>query len=119
MAQPGWAAIALTKACILRAPHSPPVLSSSVPFLNRPSELPMTKPKPKAKPRTNAAAQEADPTEDVPPVDSKPVFTVGDWVHHSMFGDGKVESIRDDKLTIKFEDNVTKEIREDFVTRKR
>jgi hypothetical protein len=36
-----------------------------------------------------------------------------------MFGDGKVESIRDDKLTIKFEDNVTKEIREDFVTRKR
>jgi hypothetical protein len=30
-----------------------------------------------------------------------------------------VESIRDDKLTIKFEDKVTKEIREDFVTRMR
>jgi hypothetical protein len=90
---------------------------SSLP--DHPSELPMTKPKRKAKPKTNAAAQEADPTEDVPPVESKPVFSVGDWVQHSMFGDGTVESIRDDKLTIKFEDKVTKEIREDFVTRMR
>ena len=36
-----------------------------------------------------------------------------------MFGDGKVESIRENKLTITFDGNVTKVIREDFVTRKR
>jgi hypothetical protein len=36
-----------------------------------------------------------------------------------MFGDGKVESVEDDKLTITFEGRVTKVIREDFVTRKR
>jgi hypothetical protein len=36
-----------------------------------------------------------------------------------MFGDGKVESIEDNKLTIRFEGNVTKVIREDFVTGKR
>jgi hypothetical protein len=90
---------------------------SSLP--DRPSELPMTKPKQKAKRKKNAAAaQEAVPTEEISPVVSKPALSVGDWVHHPMFGDGKVESIRDDKLTIKFEGNVTKEIREDFVTRK-
>ena len=36
-----------------------------------------------------------------------------------MFGDGKVESIKEDKLTITFDGNVTKVIREDFVTRKK
>jgi hypothetical protein len=36
-----------------------------------------------------------------------------------MFGDGKVEGIEDNKLTIAFEGRVTKVIREDFVTRKR
>ena len=36
-----------------------------------------------------------------------------------MFGDGKVEGIEDNKLTIAFEGQVTKVIREDFVTRKR
>ena len=80
----------------------------------------MTKPKPKAKPKKNAAAtQETEPTEEVPSVASQSASSVGDWGHHPLFGDGKVESIRDNKLTIKFEGNVTKEIREDFVTRKR
>jgi hypothetical protein len=80
----------------------------------------MTKPKPKSKPKKNAAAaQETTPTEGVSPVVSKSAISVGDWVHHPMFGDGKVESIRHDKLTIKFEDNVMKEIRQDFVTKKR
>jgi transcription elongation factor GreA-like protein len=46
------------------------------------------------------------------------VFSVGDWVYHPMFGDGKIRSIRADKLTIAFAGNVTKEIREDFVRRK-
>jgi hypothetical protein len=36
-----------------------------------------------------------------------------------MFGDGKVERIRENKLTIAFDKNITKVIREDFVTRKR
>ena len=36
-----------------------------------------------------------------------------------MFGDGKIESIKEDKLTITFDGNVTKVIREDFVTRKK
>ena len=46
-------------------------------------------------------------------------FSIGDAVHHPMFGDGKVESIREDKLTISFDGNVTKVIREDFVTLKK
>jgi hypothetical protein len=46
-------------------------------------------------------------------------FSIGVAVHHPMFGDGKVESIKEDKLTITFDGNVTKVIREDFVTRKR
>ena len=46
-------------------------------------------------------------------------FSIGDAVHHPMFGDGKVESIKEDKLTISFHGNVTKVIREDFVTRKK
>jgi hypothetical protein len=49
---------------------------------------------------------------------SQSAFSVGEWVHHPMFGDGRIKSIAADKLTIKFEENVTKEIREDFVTRK-
>jgi len=46
-------------------------------------------------------------------------FSIGDAVHHPMFGEGKVESIKEDKLTISFDRNVTKVIREDFVTRKK
>jgi hypothetical protein len=47
------------------------------------------------------------------------LFSIGDAVHHPMFGDGKVESVKENKLTITFDGNVTKVIREDFVTRKR
>ena len=47
------------------------------------------------------------------------LFSTGDAVHHPMFGDGKVESIQENKLTIAFDKNITKVIREDFVTRKR
>jgi len=36
-----------------------------------------------------------------------------------MFGDGKVESIKEDKLTIAFDGNVRKVIREDFVIHKK
>jgi hypothetical protein len=46
-------------------------------------------------------------------------FSIGDAVHHPMFGEGKVESIKEDKLTITFDGNFKKVIREDFVTRKR
>jgi hypothetical protein len=58
--------------------------------------------------------------EETPTVAPKSTFSIGDAVHHPMFGDGKVESVEDDdKLTITFEGRVTKMIREDFVTRKR
>ena len=42
-------------------------------------------------------------------------FQVGDFVHHPKFGNGKVESFRDDKLTVKFAHGLIKEIRADFL----
>ena len=85
-----------------------------VPGLNSPAS-PMVKPKTKSKkkPPTDDAAE---PTPSVVPTLA---FSIGDAVHHPMFGDGKVEGIEDNKLTIAFEGQVTKLIREDFVTRKR
>jgi len=75
----------------------------------------MVKPKtkPKKKPPTDDVSE---PTPSVVPMSA---FSIGDAVHHPMFGDGKVEGIDDNKLTIAFEGQVTKVIREDFVTRKR
>ena len=73
--------------------------------------------KPKSKSKTDKAPQ---PTVDVvfpPPPTSRSAFSISDRVHHRMFGGGKVERIRDDKLTIKFGRKLTKEIREDFVRR--
>ena len=66
----------------------------------------------KSKPKVDKA-----PTPTVDVVFAPPAFSVGDRVHHRMFGDGKVERIRDNKLTIKFGRKLTKEIREDFVRR--
>ena len=77
----------------------------------------MAKPKPKAKQKH--AAEEGEPTKEVPGAAPQSAFSIGDAVHHPMFGDGKVERIEDNKLTIVFEGHVTKVIREDFVTRKR
>jgi hypothetical protein len=57
--------------------------------------------------------------ESTPSVVPTSPFSIGDAVHHPMFGHGKVEGIEDNKLTIAFEGQVTKVIREDFVTRKR
>jgi hypothetical protein len=74
----------------------------------------MVKPKTKRK-KTPPADVDAEPTPSVAPTSA---FSIGDAVHHPMFGDGKVEGIDDDKLTIAFEGQVTKVIREDFVTRK-
>jgi hypothetical protein len=80
----------------------------------------MVRSKPKAKPKKKAQAENAiEPTEEAPSVSLRSAFSIGDAVHHPMFGDGNVEGIEDDKLTIAFEGNVTKVIREDFVTRKR
>jgi hypothetical protein len=73
--------------------------------------------KPKTKPKkTPPANDDVEPTPSVVPMSA---FSIGDRVHHPMFGDGKVEGIEDNKLTIAFEGHVTKVIREDFVTRKR
>jgi hypothetical protein len=73
--------------------------------------------KPKTKPKkTPPASDDAKPTPSVVPTSA---FAIGDATHHPMFGDGKVEGIVDNKLTIAFEGKVTKVIREDFVTRQR
>lgn len=73
--------------------------------------------KPKTKPKkTPPAHNDAGSTPSVVPTSA---FSIGDAVHHPMFGDGKIEGIEDDKLTIAFEGQVTKVIRQDFVTRKR
>ena len=74
----------------------------------------MVKPKTKSK-KTPPADDDAGSTPLVP----TSAFSIGDPVHHPMFGGGKVEGIEDDKLTIAFEGQITKVIREDFVTLKR
>ena len=80
----------------------------------------MVRSKPKAKAKKKAPPDDkTEPTEETPTVAPKSAFSIGDAVHHPMFGDGKVEGIEDNKLTIAFEGQVTKVIREDFVTRKR
>jgi hypothetical protein len=80
----------------------------------------MVRSNPKVKPKKKAPADDkTEPTEKGPSVAPTSAFSIGDAVHHPMFGDGNVEGIENDKLTIAFEGNVTKVIREDFVTRKR
>jgi hypothetical protein len=80
----------------------------------------VSKSKPKTMPRKKAPLEhKAVPVQQVLPDAPAPLFSVGDAVHHPMFGDGKVESIQENKLTIAFDKNITKVIREDFVTRKR
>jgi hypothetical protein len=78
---------------------------------------------PKAKQKKIAklpTVQQGETTAELPPAsDAQSAFSVGDNVHHPMFGDGTVERIEDNKLAIKFGGNVTKVIREDYVTRKR
>jgi hypothetical protein len=81
--------------------------------------MPKSKPKPKPKLSklqgvVTATKQVYLTTDPLPPS----AFSVGDHVHHRTFGEGKVLSIREDKLTIRFP-STTKEIREDFVDRKR
>jgi len=80
----------------------------------------VSKSKPKPKPQKKAPLEDkAEPIEQTLSDAPAPLFSVGDAVHHHMFGDGKVESIQENKLTIAFDKNITKVIREDFVTRKR
>ena len=79
-----------------------------------------SKSKPKTKPQKKAPLDEnVEGAQQALPDPPAQLFSVGDAVHHPMFGDGKVESIQENKLTITFDGNVTKVIREDFVTRKR
>ena len=46
-------------------------------------------------------------------------FAIGDLVRHPMFGDGRVVSTRDDKLTINFDKVGKKEILDCFIKRAR
>ena len=74
----------------------------------------------KFKPKKKAPLDDkAGPIAETPTVAPTSLFSIGDAVHHPMFGDGRVERIEENKLTIAFDGNVTKVIREDFVTRKR
>jgi hypothetical protein len=80
----------------------------------------VSKSKPKTKPQKKAPPDDkAEPVQEPLPDAPAPLFSIGDAVHHPMFGDGTVENIQENKLTIRFDRNVTKVIREDFVTRKR
>src|SRR5215472_10784736 len=80
----------------------------------------VSKSKPRTKPQKKTPLYaKTEPVQEALPDAPAPLFSVGDAVHHPMFGDGKVESIKEDKLTITFDGNVTKVIREDFVTRKK
>ena len=79
----------------------------------------VSKSKPKPKPQKKALLEhKAEPVQALPDPPAL-LFSIGDAVHHPMFGDGKVERIQENKLTIAFDKNITKVIREDFVTRKR
>src|SRR5215469_10255637 len=73
--------------------------------------------KPKTKPKRTPPAD--DDAERMPSVVPTSAFSIGDAVHHPMFGDGKVEGIEDNKLIIAFEGQVTKVTREALATRKR
>jgi len=80
----------------------------------------MVRSKPRAPPKKKPPVDDkAEPIETTVGAAPASPFSTGDAVHHPMFGDGTVESIREDKLTITFDGNVTKVIREDFVTRKK
>ena len=80
----------------------------------------MVRSKPRAQPKKKPPVDDkVQPIAETLTVASTSLFSIGDAVHHAMFGDGKVESIKEDKLTITFDGNVTKVIREDFVTRKK
>lgn len=46
-------------------------------------------------------------------------FIEGDRVTHATFGNGKVISVRGDKITVEFEENIIKEILDIFLKRKR
>ena len=76
-----------------------------------------TKPKPKADVKANATAKKVvepnDGAAEVLVTSSR--LAKGDRVKHEHFGVGGVVSVRDDKLTIRFENGVVKEIRTDFV----
>ena len=80
----------------------------------------MVRSKPRAQPKKKTPVDDKkEPIEETFTVAPASQFSTGDAVHHPMFGDGTVESIKEDKLTITFDGNVTKVIREDFVTRKK
>ena len=57
-------------------------------------------------------SSEAAPSSLAPSVSE---YTVGAQIFHPMFGEGTVTALDGDKLTIKFADTITKQIRADFV----
>ena len=76
-------------------------------------------PKPRAVALKSTAPRKATKPETptTTPVTTHPTskFTVGDRVSHSMFGDGTVTAVDGDTLTIRFADNVVKQIIDGYV----
>ena len=75
--------------------------------------------KPRAAALKSAAARKATKPETptTTPVTTHPTskFTVRDRVSHPMFGDGTVTAVDGDTLTIRFADNVVKQIMDSYV----
>ena len=67
----------------------------------------------------HAINKTVEPTVRISPPVVQSAFSIGDLVQHPMFGDGKIESIRDDKATVTFKAIGTKEIRDDFLSPKK
>jgi len=64
----------------------------------------MVRSKPRAQPKKKTPVHDkAESIQETLVVAPNSQFSIGDAVHHPMFGDGKVESIKEDKLTISFD----------------
>ena len=114
--------MALTKLSTRQAtaPHFSVIVPPRPLGLSHWSIVPMVRSKPRAQRKKKPPVDDKEePIEETFSVAPASLFSTGDAVHHPMFGDGKVESIKEDKLTITFDGNVTKVIREDFVTHKK
>ena len=74
---------------------------------------------PTAKGRRKSASLVAKPSEHPTGAPATTNFAIGDGITHPLFGDGRVTSISDDKLTINFKNAGIKVIVDGFVKRAR
>jgi hypothetical protein len=89
---------------------------------NRPASraLRAAAPRKTTKPKTTARKAPAAPKTPAPPAAAYVSgYSVGDQISHPMFGDGTVTAIDQNKLTIEFPGNVTKQIIDGYVKHRR